>query len=89
MVNKLLNKLIGRNIRWKSVPVRNEDFPAQRLRKPITLNKYMPREFWRVENVLVSCYHINEKKNLIEPITKESYDDSSDLSHGVYTTKIF
>ncbi|KAF9670411.1 hypothetical protein SADUNF_Sadunf13G0065700 [Salix dunnii] len=75
-----------------SIPVRNEDSPTQTSRKPITLNKYMPkympREFWRVENVLVSCYHFNEEKNLIEPIMKESHDASSDLSHGVYTTKI-
>ena len=88
MVSKLFDESIRRKTQRKSIPVRNEGFSAQSLRKPVTLNEYMPTEMKRIENVLVACYHVNEEKTPIESIMKKSYDDSSNLSHGVCITKI-
>jgi len=48
----------------------------------------MPTEMKRIENVLVACYHIDEEKTPIESVMKKSHDDSSNLSHGICTTKI-
>jgi len=48
----------------------------------------MPIEMRRIENVLVTCYHVDEEKTPIKPVMKEGYDDSSNLSHGVCTTEI-
>jgi hypothetical protein len=70
------------------MPARKEGFSAQSLRKPITLNEYMAIEMRRIQNVHVTCYHVDEEKTLIEPVMKEGYDDSSNLSHGVCTTEI-
>jgi hypothetical protein len=67
---------------------RNEGFLAQILRKPVTLNEYMPIEMRRIENALVACYRINEEKTLIEPVMKESYDHSSNLTYGVCIIEI-
>ncbi|KAG5248512.1 Retrotransposon gag protein [Salix suchowensis] len=62
--------------------IRNEVFSAQSIRKPVTLNEYMPTEMKRIENVPVACYQVDEEKTPID------HDDSSNLSHGVYTTEI-
>jgi hypothetical protein len=67
---------------------RNEGFLAQILRKPVTLNEYMPIEMRRIENALVACYRINEEKTLIEPVMKESYDHFSNLTYGVCIIEI-
>jgi hypothetical protein len=67
---------------------RNEGFLAQILRKPVTLNEYMPIEMRRTENALVACYRINEEKTLIEPVMKESYDHFSNLTYGVCIIEI-
>jgi hypothetical protein len=77
-----------RKIQRKSIPVRKEGFSTQSLRKPVTLNEYMPIEMRRIENALVACYHIDEEKALIEPVMEESHDHSSNLSHGVCITEI-
>jgi len=42
----------------------------------------------RIKNVCVACYHIDEKKTLIEPVMKKSHDHSSKLPHGVFITEI-
>ena len=88
MVRKLIYESIYWKIRWKSILVRNEVFSTQSLRKPITLNEYLPIEIRRMENVLVACYHVDKEKTLIEPVIKESHVDSSNLSYGVCTTEI-
>jgi hypothetical protein len=67
---------------------RNKGFLAQILRKPVTLNEYMPIEMRRIENALVACYRINEEKTLIEPVMKESYDHFSNLTYGVCIIEI-
>jgi hypothetical protein len=77
-----------RKIQRKSIPFRNEGFSTQSLRKPVTLNEYMPIEMRRIENVLVACYHVDEEKTHTKPVMKENHDDSSNLSHGVCTTEI-
>uniref|UniRef100_A0A6N2N3S7 Retrotransposon gag domain-containing protein n=1 Tax=Salix viminalis TaxID=40686 RepID=A0A6N2N3S7_SALVM len=61
---------------------KNEDFNAQSIRKPVTLNEYMPTEMKRIENVPVACYQVEEEKTPID------HDGSSNLSHGVCTTEI-
>jgi hypothetical protein len=48
----------------------------------------MPIEMRRIENALVACYRINEEKTLIEPVMKESYDHSSNLTYGVCIIEI-
>jgi hypothetical protein len=88
MVRKLIDEPIRRKTQRKSIPVRKEGFSTQSLRKPVTLNEYMPTEIRRVENVLVACYHVDEEKTPIESVMKKSHDDSSNLSHGVCTTEI-
>ena len=54
MVRKLIDEPIRRKTQQKSIPVRKEGFSAQSLRKPVTLNEYMPTEMKRIENVLVA-----------------------------------
>jgi len=77
-----------RKIQRKSIPVRNEGFSTQSLRKPVTLNEYMPIEMRRIENVPVACYHVDEEKTHTKPVMKENHDDPSNLSHGVCTIEI-
>ena len=48
----------------------------------------MPIEMGRIENALVTCYHIDEEKTPIEPIMKESHDQFSHLPHGVCIIEI-
>jgi len=88
MVRKLINEPIRRKTQRKSISVRKKGFSAQSLRKPVTLNEYMPTEMRRVENVLVVCYHVDEEKTHIEYVMKKSHDDSSNLFHGVCTIEI-
>jgi len=88
MVRKLFDEPIRRKIQRKSIPVKNEGFSAQSLRKPVTLNGYMPIRMRRIENALAACYHIDEEKTLIEPVMKESHAHSSNLAHGVCITEI-
>jgi len=57
-------------------------------KKFVTLNEYMPREMRMMKNIFVVYYHVDKKKTLTVPIMKKSYDDSSNLSHGVYTIEI-
>jgi len=87
----IVRKLIEptrRKIQRKSIPVRNEGFSTQSLRKPVTLNEYMPIEMRRIENVPVACYHVDEEKTHTKPVMKENHDDPSNLSHSVCTTEI-
>jgi len=42
-----------------------------------------------MKNIFVVCYHVHEEKTLIEHVMEESHDNSSNLSRGVYTMKIF
>jgi len=88
MVRKLIGEPIRRKTQQKSIPVRKEDFSAQSIRKPVTLNEYMPTEMKRIENVPVACYQVDEEKTPIDYVMKKSHDDSSNLSHGVCTTEI-
>jgi hypothetical protein len=87
MVRKLIEP-IRQKIQRKSILVKNKGFPAQSLRKLVTLDRYMPIETRRIENALAACYHINEEKTLIEPAMKESHAHSSNLAHGVCITEI-
>jgi len=87
MVRKLIEPT-RRKIQRKSIPVKNEGFSTQSLRKHVTLNEYMPIEMRRIENVLVVCYHIDEEKTHTKPVMKENHDDSSNLSHEVCTIEI-
>ena len=70
-----------------SILVRERVFIAQSLKKPITLNEYMPEELRRMENVFVACYHVNEEKTSTENVMKESHDNSPNLPHDVCTVK--
>jgi len=88
MVRKLIDEPICQKIQRKSIPVKNEGFSTQSLKKPVTLNGYIPIETRRIENALATCYHIDEEKTLIEPVMKESHAHSSNLAHGVCITEI-
>ncbi|KAG5221971.1 ty3-gypsy retrotransposon protein [Salix suchowensis] len=82
MVRKPISEPTRRKTQQKSIPVRKEGFSAQSIRKPVTLNEYMPTEMKRIENVPVACYQVEEEKTPID------HDGSSNLSHGVCTTEI-
>jgi hypothetical protein len=71
-----------------SILLRERVFLAQSLRKPITLNEYMPKELRRMENVFVACYHDDEEKTYITNVMKESHDNSLNLPHDVCNVKI-
>ncbi|KAF9661842.1 hypothetical protein SADUNF_Sadunf19G0110800 [Salix dunnii] len=88
MVRKLIGEPIRRKTQQKSIPVRKEGFSAQSIRKPITLNEYMPTEMKRIENIPVACYQVDEEKTPIDYAMKKNHDDSASLSHGVCTTEI-
>ena len=54
---------VHRKIQQNSISVRKEDFLTQSLRKPVTLNEYMPKEMRMktptepvmTENICVAC----------------------------------
>ena len=50
----MVRKLIDELIHSKSILVGKEVFPAQSLRKPITLKEYMPIEIRRIKKC--TCY---------------------------------
>jgi len=88
IVRKLIDELISQKIQRKSIPVKNKGFSAQSLRKPVTLNGYMPIETRRIENALATCYHIDKDKTLIKPVMKENHAYFSNLAHGVCIAEI-
>ncbi|KAF9665074.1 hypothetical protein SADUNF_Sadunf16G0084300 [Salix dunnii] len=88
MVRKLIGEPIRRKTQQKSIPVRKEAFSTQSIRKPITLNEYMPTEMKRIENIPIACYQVDEEKTPIDYVMKKNHDDSANLSHGVCTTEI-
>jgi len=74
---------------WRrSILDREEDLITQSLRKPITLNEYMPRKLRRMENIFVICYQAYEEKTSTEETMEESYNDYLNLPHDVCTIKI-
>uniref|UniRef100_A0A6N2MGP5 Retrotransposon gag domain-containing protein n=1 Tax=Salix viminalis TaxID=40686 RepID=A0A6N2MGP5_SALVM len=75
MVRKPISEPIRRKTQQKSIPIIKEGFSAQSIRKPVTLNEYMPTKMKRIENVPVACYQVEEEKTPID------HDDSSNLSH--------
>jgi hypothetical protein len=64
----MVRKLIDEPIHWKSILVIKQFFPAQSLTKLITLNEYMPMEIRMMNNILVTCYHVDKEKIPTKPI---------------------
>jgi hypothetical protein len=72
----------------KSIPVKEEVFLSQSLRKLVTLNEYMPRELRSMENVFSTSYQVDKEETYTEKTMEERNNDSLNLPHDVYITKI-
>ena len=75
-------------MRQKSIPVKEEVFLSQSLRKLVTLNEYMPRELRSMENVFSISYQVDKEETYTKETMEERNNDSLNLPHDVYITKI-
>jgi len=92
LFNSIKRKICIRKTRNVHRKIQQNSILTQSLRKPVTLNEYMPKEMRMktptesvtTENIFVAYYHVDEVKNHTEPVITNSLN----LFHGLCTTKI-